>query len=1525
MITAMEPPGIGTRRIMRITALVCNSVYVQESVIREGEEKELLIEGKLFMLKEQAGLKLVSKEEGLRIRFLYGIRSAEGFPQEIEPVLYTDGLILLKTISGESLYLSVFFSGEEGISRYGCLDEERISLGRAPRNTICLTALKLISLDHLVIERAGPEALLRVEGANGCYLNGYYVKRGEKRRLCFSDELILHGLKLIWLKDSLVLINYCGKERIEANGELSLIRLRKTGLCGDCPDGDLYMPPGTTRDEAPALHDCSGLGEDEALCGEAHPIPRTVKRLDRTPVELDAPPHKQEQREESLLLTIGPAFTMAIPMALGSGLAIYGNRHEASGGGGAFMYTGLITAVSAAFLGALWAVLNLRKRRKEERKRERRRKKAYERYIKGIEEQIRQKYSYNREALLYMYPPPDKLLVSFDRNYLWNRLREDEDYLYVRLGTGEYPKDAVNVEIPKERFTIENDALSSLPMLLKTRYGSLRDAPALLDLSEAGLFGVIAGNWAELEKLFFLIMMQLCFFISAQKLRIAVFLTKGSLPETRVRQLRFLPHLKGLRHYGLCFENACLNSVRESLRELIASDAAEGIARDYVVFCDDYEGVKALRKESESLKIILFALSFNSLPGECCRIVRNDESFKGIMNTRDSGDALKVRYDELDLLAFERFARKLSGVNMSEEGIRLPIPQRVLMEQIFETPMEDMGAFIAECWLRNDAVKSLRIPIGIGSDGKIICLDPHESFHGPHGLVAGMTGSGKSEVLQTLILSLAMCFSPQRAAFFLIDYKGGGMAELFKDLPHLSGSISNLSGNNIFRAMVSIRSENERRQKLFLEAGVNRIAEYERKRIKGEVREPLPHIFIIIDEFAELKKNEPEFMRELVSVAQVGRSLGIHLFLATQKPQGTVDDNIWSNSRFRICLRVQDKQDSSDMLHKPDAAFLKEAGRAFLQVGNDEVYEEFQSAYTMALRGKEGGEQRLALLDRKGERIKERAPDAAPKSREPKVTDFDVIKKLIVLTADTLKIPNAKKLWMRELPKELEVDRNLETEDYTYCLGMYDAPRRQKQGGFLLSLLAGGHHLVLGRSGSGKSTFLETLIYEFLIHENPHTMNVYVIDFSNGLLSGYSESLLLGACLTEEDIPRIDSLFYMLKKEMARRRADFKGINFAMKRELKEAIGAKVLVIDNYGAFRQKTGEKHDEEIQELLKNGEAYGIYLILTGNRIGPSDIPSKVHEIIRSVVCLSMNDRMDYSQSLRVLHCETYPDEGVPGRGIGFNGTELLEFQTGLSFLGNDYERRLCIGELISGLNVGYAGARAKQVPFIPRKPVLSDLLGTVSEDQALISEAQNGSLPIGYMVKSGEALMMPFCKMGCFIVSGRKKSGKSNLIRVIEETASFYGRSSVRLSELSELKPLLSTGDSKKLIILEDLAAALEEFYLRKYDRILEEELILLIERNRNEPGCCMIFECGREGYSMMAGRKIFEALKEEACGIHLGGMINDQSLFEFSELSFSQKSQSKKAGEGNVPFVTDGLFFGEARIPLWEETVIMNNA
>lgn len=254
-------------------------------------------------------------------------------------------------------------------------------------------------------------------------------------------------------------------------------------------------------------------------------------------------------------------------------------------------------------------------------------------------------------------------------------------------------------------------------------------------------------------------------------------------------------------------------------------------------------------------------------------------------------------------------------------------------------------------WQQRDSENSLQAQIGVTADGGVMTLDLHERSHGPHGIVAGMTGSGKSELLITLLLSLAINYSPCDCAFVLIDYKGGGMAKALERLPHTAGIITNLHGSLIQRSLNSMDVELLRRQRLFAQvmeqigAASMNIDVYQKLYHEHQVSEVIPHLVIVADEFAELKQQEPQFMEQLIRIARIGRSLGIHLILATQKPSGIVDDQIWSNSRFHICLKVADQTDSMDMLKRKEGAQIKTVGRFYLQVGYDELFIEGQSAY----------------------------------------------------------------------------------------------------------------------------------------------------------------------------------------------------------------------------------------------------------------------------------------------------------------------------------------------------------------------------------------------------------------------------------------------------------------------------------------------------------------------------------------------------------------------------------------------------
>ena len=249
---------------------------------------------------------------------------------------------------------------------------------------------------------------------------------------------------------------------------------------------------------------------------------------------------------------------------------------------------------------------------------------------------------------------------------------------------------------------------------------------------------------------------------------------------------------------------------------------------------------------------------------------------------------------------------------------------------------------------------SLEVPIGIDEEKKILYLDAHASKHGPHGILAGMTGAGKSEWLMTYILSLCITFSCEKVSFVIVDYKGGMMGNAFLSIPHICNVITNLEKHRIHRFLDALESEILMREAIFEEAKEKMGASfcdidlYQNWYDKGIVKQAVAHLFLIVDEFAEMKMESPQALQKITKIARIGRSLGIHVLLATQKPYGIIDDQIWSNSHFHVCLKVQERSDSMDVIKKEDAMTLKEAGEFFLQVGHDEYFVKGKSSYTQA-------------------------------------------------------------------------------------------------------------------------------------------------------------------------------------------------------------------------------------------------------------------------------------------------------------------------------------------------------------------------------------------------------------------------------------------------------------------------------------------------------------------------------------------------------------------------------------------------
>ena len=565
---------------------------------------------------------------------------------------------------------------------------------------------------------------------------------------------------------------------------------------------------------------------------------------------------------------------MMLPMLLGSGMAIV-SANSSGVGTSAFMYTGIITAVSSALIGVMWALLNMRYAKKQIKEEELLRFNAYRDYLVKIADQLNNQYRENANKLNDRYPSSEACLhYGPDPTRLWSRNFTHSDFLFVRLGMGSMPFQ-VPIQVPKERFTLVDDSLSEKPRQIYESFSTLRNVPVGVDLKATQLWGIYGdGNLSEGMAIARSMAIQIAANNCYTDVKM-VFLYEKQY-ERDMSFAKWLPHVwsedKKVRYVASDKNevNDVLYALGSNLRIRAEQDNKRDIPRPhYVVFVcnpDLLEGepaAKFLLEPSPELGIstVLIAHGYEALPNSCTNLIQQDAQFHGFYDV-STVDAKKraVVFDKVLPEEAEHFARWLSGIRVNELESGGELPNSISFFDMYG--VQSLPEFsVQDRWRKNRTYENMRALVGRKAGGANLYLDIHEKYHGPHGLVAGTTGSGKSETLQTYILSLALNFSPLDVGFFIIDYKGGGMANLFSGLPHMLGQISNLSGNQVRRAMVSIKSEIKRRQRIFGEYDVNHLDQYTRLLKNGEASVPIPHLVIVIDNEEVIKGQIKELVR----------------------------------------------------------------------------------------------------------------------------------------------------------------------------------------------------------------------------------------------------------------------------------------------------------------------------------------------------------------------------------------------------------------------------------------------------------------------------------------------------------------------------------------------------------------------------------------------------------------------------------------------------------------------------------------
>lgn len=719
------------------------------------------------------------------------------------------------------------------------------------------------------------------------------------------------------------------------------------------------------------------------------------------------------------------------------------------------------------------------------------------------------------------------------------------------------------------------------------------------------------------------------------------------------------------------------------------------------------------------------------------------------------------------------------------------LPRSISLLGLLGPEMAETAAAVADRWRQNASIHdrsggprepvkragTLRALVG-GAGADAMHLDLRAQ--GPHALVGGTTGAGKSEFLQSWVLAMAAEYSPDRLTFLFVDYKGGAAFADCVKLPHCVGLVTDLSPHLVRRALDSLRAELRHREHLLNRKKAKDMSELEER---GDIECP-PALVLVIDEFAALVTDVEEFVDGVVDIAQRGRSLGIHLIMATQRPAGVIKDNLRANTNLRVALRMADEADSSDVVGSPEAATFDPSipGRAVAKTGPGRLAP-FQAAYAGGWTSREPERHDVVVHElRVGADVEWRPPAedvAEPPDRGP--TDQARLVARIAEAAREAGVPAPRRPWLPELSRAVDLVRLAPRNDRQLVLGLVDLPESQQQVTAYFQPDTDGNLAVYGTGGSGKTVLLRTLAAAAGVTPRGGPVDVYCLDFAAGGLRMLEGLPQVGAVIAGDDQERVVRLLRTLKETADDRARRYPAVDAGSIAEYRAAANRPeepriLLLVDGFPAFRAEyeTGAGRDRwyaVFQQLLSEGRQLGIHVVFTADR--PGSVPSAVASSVPRRVVLRLAEETMYTT------LDVEPDvltpSSPPGRAI-IDGAEAQIAILGGS--GNVADQSAAVRSLAAAISD--SGRRAAPpVGALPTRVSASEMPDEVD------------GLPV---LGISDELMAPigFEPSGVLLVGGGPGSGRSNALAVLSD-AIRRARSDSRLFYLGSRRSALARAE------------------------------------------------------------------------------------------------------------------------------------
>ncbi|MBK1783469.1 type VII secretion protein EccCa [Prauserella sp. ASG 168] len=1035
----------------------------------------------------------------------------------------------------------------------------------------------------------------------------------------------------------------------------------------------------------------------------------------------------------------------------------------------------------------------------------------YMRRLSQLRAQVRETITRQREAMLYRHPDPDRLWSTVRSARLWERRPGDWDFTVVRIGLGQ--QELATPLVPPETKPI--DELEPLcAMALRkfvTTYSTVADLPIAVALRGFSQI-YVTGERARTRGFARALVAQLGGFHAPGDVLLAFCVH----PEQRERWewAKWLPHaqhptkldavgqLRLVASTVIALE-AMLDDVLASRPRFDARAAPVDGAAHLVVVLDGgaKDGSEHLMVEGGTEGVTLLNLT-DAPPRilDATTLVLEIADDGSLTSRTMDGSGSVGRADALAEPDAHALTRALAPLRLSALAVSGEQPLAGTLELTSLLGLGDPYEFaLSRAWASRANRDRLRVAIGVQADGRPMELDLKESAQdgmGPHGLLVGATGSGKSELLRTLVLGLAVTHDPEILNLVLVDFKGGATFTKLDRLPHTSAVITNLADelHLVDRMLDAIQGELLRRQELLRKAGnYGSQRDYEKARAAGAPLEPLPALLVIVDEFSELLTARPDFIDMFVQIGRVGRSLGVHLLLASQRLEEGKLRGLDSHLSYRIGLRTFSAMESRAVLGLPDAYQLpRSPGNGYLKTGTDELTR-FRAAYVSGTHRRDGAERTADAGGTRADPVRDFSTryavpvtddpaEQTGQTKQPQDTDDPEdtagAETLLDVLVDRMRGQGkaAHQVWLPPLAEPPTLDqllvplvhhpeRGLTTEAtgehgaLRAVAGIIDMPFEQKRETYRLDLQgAGGNVVVVGGPRSGKTTVVRTIVSSLALTHTPAEVQFFCLDFGGGGLTAMRELAHVGGTATRREVDQVRRSVaeaHNLLLEREQRFAEHAIDGMATYRRLlrsgkfaEDNFGDLFLVVDGWTTLRTEF-EDLEPVVAELVNRGLGFGVHVVATCNRW--MDLRMNTKDMFGTTLELRLGDPADSSVNRR--KAATVPEQ-APGRGLTPDGMHFLAAVPRVDGRSTDAELTEGVGHLVGAVNEASSVRAAPRVRLLPATLPYSTL-----------PAPDERGIPIGIAERDLRPVHLDFETEPHLLLLGDVECGKSTFLRAL----------------------------------------------------------------------------------------------------------------------------------------------------------------